>query len=99
MQNSKSQAGTEVKSSTNVELHSSAPIMPNPMLAAGLSVKKAKCHNCKFAGKQFKVGSHTHLHCHNEELYPTKDFESGKLSAWDTLMNWYSTCKNHEFKN
>lgn len=70
----------------------------NNELQAETAAKKAKCHNCKFAGKQFKVDSHTHLHCHNEQLYPNKDFESGKLCAWDTLMDWYSTCKSHEFR-
>ena len=68
-----------------------------PMLADVLP-KKAKCYNCKFAGQQFKVGNKTHLHCHNEKLYPPSDFESGKISAWDTLMDWHSTCKSHEFR-
>jgi hypothetical protein len=58
--------------------------------------KKAKCYNCKFASKQFKVSGKTHVHCLNEELYPPADFESGKLSAWDTLIEWWSTCKKHE---
>lgn len=60
--------------------------------------KKAKCYNCKFAGEQFKVGDKTYLHCHNEVLYPTADFGNGKLSAWDTLMDWWATCTSHEFR-
>jgi hypothetical protein len=74
-----------------------ATLAQNPMLAAGLS-KKAKCHNCKFASKQFKVVDRNYVHCQNEELYPVKYFESGKLTAWDTLMSWYDTCNNHELK-
>lgn len=88
----------KLNSSTKDEQHPSATLAQNPMLAAVLS-KKAKCHNCKFAGKQFKVGTHTHLHCNNQELYPDKEFENGNLTAWDTLMSWYSTCEKHEFKN
>ena len=42
MQNSKSQAGNEVQQSDEVEVSTSAPIMPNPMLPAvlRLNVKK-----------------------------------------------------------
>jgi len=98
MLNSTSQARTVADSSNKVEQHPSALIMPNPMLAVGLS-KKAKCHNCKFASKQFKVVYRNYVHCQNEELYPPQDFENGKLTAWDTLMSWYHTCNNHEFKN
>lgn len=98
MQNSKSQAGANVQQSNEADVTTSAPITPNPMLAAGLT-KKAKCHNCKFATKQFKVFDKNYVHCQNEELYPTQDFVNGKLTAWDTLMIWYHTCKNHEFKN
>lgn len=97
--NSVRSAGTNDDRSTKADVTTSAPIMPNHLLAAGLPSKKAKCHNCKFAGKQFKVGSHTHLHCQNEELYPIKDFESGKLTAWDTLMSWHGSCKIHQFKD
>ena len=60
--------------------------------------KPKKCFNCKFAGEQFKVGGNTSLHCLNQKLYPLDDFNTGKLSPWDSLMNWYSTCKSHEFK-
>jgi hypothetical protein len=95
--NSVPSAETKDDSSTTVDVTTSAQITPNPMLAAGLS-KKAKCHNCKFASKQFKVVDRNYVHCQNEDLYPAKDFESGKLTAWDTLMSWYDTCNNHELK-
>lgn len=55
-----------------------------------------KCYNCKYASKQFKAGGMSHVHCRNEELYPSKDFETGKLSAWDTLQDWWGKCKSWE---
>ena len=58
--------------------------------------KKAKCHNCKFASPGFKIAGSTHHQC----IHPKHEqgFESGELSAWDTLQNFYNTCESHEFK-
>jgi len=61
--------------------------------------KKAKCYNCKFAGKQFKLTGVSHLHCEDDKQYPEEKFLNGDFTAWDTLMKFSDTCKNHEFKN
>ena len=57
--------------------------------------RKPKCYNCKHASRAFKIASKTHHHCkhpkHKEGL------ESGKLSTWDTLEDFYNTCDTHEF--
>lgn len=72
----------------------------NHMLpAVSLGSKKAKCYNCKFAGKQFKVSNVTHLHCEDEKQYPIEKWESGELTAWDSLQKFSDTCGNHEFKD
>lgn len=56
-----------------------------------ISKKRNRCHNCKFAGDQFKIVGKTHLHCEHPR-YKQEDFESGKLSAWDTLREFWETC-------
>lgn len=61
--------------------------------------KQAKCYNCKFAGKQFKIANMTHLHCENEKKYPSAKFETGELTAWDSLQEFSNTCALHEFKD
>jgi hypothetical protein len=72
----------------------------NHMLpAVSLGSKKAKCYNCKFAGQQFKVSNVTHLHCEDEKQYPKEKWESGELTAWDSLQKFSDTCKFHEFKD
>lgn len=53
---------------------------------------KNKCHNCKHAGKAFKIGKVTHMHCQHPEERAKSE------SAWDTLTEFYSTCKKHESK-
>ena len=58
--------------------------------------QRPRCHNCKYAGQQFKVGNMTHLHCLNPELYPPAECESGKISPWDTLREFWQTCDKHE---
>jgi len=68
--------------------------LPNPP-----KVIKPKCYNCKFAGKQFKVLNVTHLHCEDEKQYPLEKWESGELTAWDSLQKFSDTCENHEFKD
>ena len=88
---------TNESNSTNAEVPSSSQHFGNALLPAVLS-KKQKCYNCKFSSQQFKVADKTHVHCLNAELYPPADFESGKLSPWDTLMEWWSTCGKHELR-
>lgn len=70
----------------------------NHMLPA-VSIKKPRCYNCKFAGKQFKITNLTHLHCENETIFPKEKWESGELSPWDSLQVFSDTCKFHEFKD
>lgn len=59
--------------------------------------KNKKCYNCKHRGNQFKIMDKTHLHCEHPR-YTQKDFESGKISAWDTLREFWQTCNDHELK-
>lgn len=59
--------------------------------------KKPKCYNCKHGGQQFKVVGKTHLHCEHPK-FTEEDFKSGKISPWDTLMEFWQTCKDHKFK-
>lgn len=67
---------------------------------SGLTLlKKRRCHNCKFAGVQFKVGKLTHLHCMNMEIYSKEDIENGEISAWETLRVFSASCNNHKFKD
>ena len=60
--------------------------------------KKPRCHNCKFAGHQFKINKLTHLHCADPTLYNQETFDKGEFCAWDTLRVFNDTCDNHEFK-
>lgn len=60
-------------------------------------MENKRCFNCKHAGQQFKVGKVTHLHCEHPK-YTDEDFESGKLTAWDTLCKFSDTCIDHEYK-
>jgi len=62
-----------------------------------INMKKA-CYNCEFSSSQFKVLDKTHVHCQNETMYPQKGFESGELTAWDTLRSWYDSCNYHKAK-
>lgn len=59
--------------------------------------KNKKCYNCKHGGKQFKVADKTHLHCEHPK-YTREDFESGKISPWDTLCEFWDVCKDYELK-
>lgn len=59
-------------------------------------MKKPRCHNCKFAGQQFKISKLTHLHCEHPK-YNARG-ESGDLSPWETLRVFNDTCNDHEFK-
>lgn len=58
---------------------------------------KKNCYNCKHGGNKFKIGGLTHLHCKHPK-YKKEDFESGKLSAWDTLTVWWDSCEDFEPK-
>lgn len=75
--------------------NSTKPVLP----AVLLGNKKRKCYNCKFAGKQFKVSNVTHLHCEDEKQYPKEKWESGELTAWDSLQKFSDTCEFHEFND
>jgi hypothetical protein len=61
--------------------------------------RKARCHNCKFAGIQFKIGKLTHLHC----LSPSMDdyFKNDdNASPWHSLRVFNDRCNSneHQFK-
>ncbi|MCP4181437.1 MAG: hypothetical protein GY756_27050 [bacterium] len=60
--------------------------------------KIPKCYNCIHAGDSFKLGKITHLHCENKKKYPEEEYKNGNLTAWDSLMEFSGTCKDHEFK-
>ena len=69
------------------ELYTVLPVVPS---------KKPKCYNCKHASVGFKIAGKTHHQC----LHPkhNKGFESGELSAFDTLQEFYNSCDTHEFR-
>jgi hypothetical protein len=54
-----------------------------------------KCYNCKHRGSPFKLGNVTHQHCEHPK-YTREQFESGELSAWDTLNKFSDACNDHE---
>ena len=60
--------------------------------------RKPRCHNCKFAGNQFKIDKLTHLHCEDPKEYTKEKFDNDEFSHWDTLRVFNETCKAHEFK-
>ena len=47
---------------------------------------KKMCALCKYAGKPFKLGKITHVHCENKEKHPAPE------SVWDTLCEFYYKC-------
>lgn len=57
--------------------------------------KRPRCHNCKFASEPFKIVGKTHYHCLNREEYPESELIN--LSAWETVREFWETCKRHEF--
>jgi len=59
--------------------------------------KPKKCYNCKHASTGFKIAGKTHHQCNH--IKHKEGFESGELSAWDTLMEFYRTCESHELKS
>ena len=68
-------------------------------MSPAVSIKKRKYYNCKFSGEQFKISKVTHLHCEDEKQYPNEKWESGELTAWDSLQKFSDTCEFHEFKD
>lgn len=58
---------------------------------------KAKCFNCIHADKSFKIADVSYQHCEHPK-YTKEQFESGELTAWDTLMKFSDTCNDHEYK-
>ena len=72
---------------------------PNPPLSKAVvrsASSKQKCYNCKFASSGFKIAGKTHHQCQHPKHLP--GFESGELSPWDTLQEFYNTCESHEFR-
>ena len=57
-----------------------------------------KCYNCIHAGTAFKLGKKTHMHCTDPEQYTQEGFEKQEFSEWDTLREFWQTCKNHKLK-
>ena len=58
---------------------------------------KPKCHNCKFAGDQFKIGKLIHQHCFHSRYTPENN--GGELpNPWETLREFSDTCNEHQFK-
>ena len=62
-----------------------------------IKAKRPKCHNCIHADTSFKIAGLTYQHCKHPK-YTKEQFESGELTAWDTLMKFSDTCKDHEYK-
>lgn len=58
--------------------------------------RKPKCYNCKHASSAFKIAGKTHHQCNHPKH--EAGFESGELSPWDTLQEFYNTCESHEFR-
>ena len=61
-------------------------------------MKNKMCYNCKHATSQFKVIGKSHVHCQNENIYPSKGFIDGNLTAWDSLRAWHNSCEKHKLK-
>jgi len=59
--------------------------------------KNPRCHNCKFAGQQFKIGKLTHLHCASPEMEKYYN-ENPQPSVWESLRVFSDNCEQHEFK-
>ncbi len=60
--------------------------------------RKPRCHNCTFAGKQFKIDKLTHLHCEDPSKYNQETFDNRDFCPWDTLRVFNDTCENHQLK-
>jgi hypothetical protein len=66
------------------------------VLLPAVPSNKPKCYNCKHASLAFKIGGKTHHQCNHPKH--EKGFQSGELSPWDTLQEFYNTCDTHEFR-
>ena len=60
-------------------------------------MKKPQCHNCKHRGSYFKIGKMTHLCCGHPK-WTKEGFEKGEFHPYDTLMEFWQTCEDHEYK-
>jgi hypothetical protein len=52
---------------------------------------RQRCHNCKFRGDLFKIGTLAHCHCEHPDL-------KENLNPWDSLREFWSKCEKHEYK-
>jgi hypothetical protein len=81
--------------STNDDVGTTAQTDANTVLAA-MPIRNGKCYNCKHASSAFKIAGKTHHQCNHPKH--EKGFESGELSPWDTLQEFYNSCESHEFR-
>ena len=84
---------------TNFDMETNVNNTNEPQHYAKLPVVRhasRKCFNCKHASNAFKIAGKTHHQC----CHPKHEagFESGELSAWDTLQEWYNSCESHELR-
>ena len=86
---------TELNKNEKLSTEQETPPIANVPLPAVPS-QKPKCYNCKFASSAFKIAGKTHHQCNHPKH--EKGFESGELSPWDTLQEFYNTCETHEFR-
>lgn len=61
-----------------------------------MKTKKRICHNCQFAGNTFKLNSLTHMHCEHPK-YTQERWDKGEFCEWDTLQEFWNTCKDFEY--
>jgi len=59
--------------------------------------KRARCHNCKYGGEQFKINTLTHLHCEDPKQYTQEKFDNNEFGPWDSLKEFSDTCEDHKF--
>lgn len=58
---------------------------------------KKRCYNCKHRSETFKVSGKTYLHCYHPK-YKEEDMQSGKITPWDTLCEFWNSCGDFELK-
>ena len=58
--------------------------------------RKPMCCNCVFAGYPFKIDKKTHMHCQHEK-YEIEKIGGGEKTL-DSLMEFWNTCVDHQFK-
>ena len=57
--------------------------------------KHKKCYNCKHASEPFKIAGKTHHTCVHPK-WTKEGFDSGGFHPFDTLMEFWQTCEDHE---